>query len=188
MAKTIKTTDGIVEQVVMRPLADLVPNPKNPRTVQDEDVAALAESIKAHPRYFKARPILLSNRTGAMMIIAGERRSEAAKLLGMELVPTILLEGLTEEQEDEIMIRDNTHAGKWDEAKLRVWSREQLAKWAAPKWNEVSEEELQGLFAEHTPKPKPIFIVVEIPIGEDAEEVRAALENTLQAFPKCKLK
>ena len=63
-----------------------------------------------------------------------------------------------------------------------------MAKWAAPKWNEVSEEELQGLFAEHTPKPKPIFIVVEIPIGEDAEEVRAALENTLQAFPKCKLK
>ena len=129
MAKTTKTTEGIVEQVVMRPLADLIPNPKNPRTVQDEDVAALAESIKAHPRYFKARPILLSNRTGAMMIIAGERRSEAAKLLGMKLVPTILLEGLTEEQEDEIMIRDNTHAGKWDVAKLDVWNRFLLKKW-----------------------------------------------------------
>lgn len=88
MAKTTKTTNEIVERVVMRPLADLVPNPKNPRTVQDEDVAALAESIKAHPRYFKVRPILLSNRTGAMMIIAGERRSEAAKLQIQERLVT----------------------------------------------------------------------------------------------------
>lgn len=177
-----------VEKVVMRPLADLIPNPKNPRIAQDEDVAALAESIKSNPRFFVARPILLSNRTGALVIIAGERRSEAAKLLGMAEVPTILLEGLTEEQEDEIMVRDNTHAGKWDEAKLRAWTHEQLDKWKAPKWSEVSEEQLAGLFAEHTPKPKPTFIVVEIPVGEDAEEVRAALETTLQAFPKCKLK
>lgn len=126
--------NAIIEKVVMRPLADLVPNPKNPRTAQDEDIAALAESIKANPRFFVARPILLSDRTGVLMIIAGERRSEAARLLGMTEVPTILLSGLTEAQEDEIMVRDNTHAGKWDGAKLKsiaeAWGADTVGRWA----------------------------------------------------------
>lgn len=123
----------IVQQVIMRPLADLVPNPKNPRTATEEEIAALAESIKANPDYFDARPIVLSNRTGVMMIIDGEQRSKAAKLLGMVEVPTILMEGLTEAQEDEIMVRGNTHAGKWDDAKLKVmadkWGEEPVKGW-----------------------------------------------------------
>lgn len=119
----------IVQQVIMRPLADLVPNPKNPRTATEEEIAALAESIKANPDYFDARPIVLSNRTGVMMIIDGEQRSKAAKLLGMVEVPTILMEGLTEAQEDEIMVRGNTHAGKWDYGKLQVWDKDNLRVW-----------------------------------------------------------
>lgn len=117
MAKEKQT---IVQSVILRPLAELVPNPKNPRTATEEEIAALAESIKANPDYFDARPIVLSNRTGVLMIIDGEQRSKAAKLLGMTEVPTILMEGLTEEQEDEIMVRGNTHAGEWDNRKLKL--------------------------------------------------------------------
>lgn len=40
----------------------------------------LAESIKGNPKFFEARPILLSDRTGQLVIIGGERRSEAAAL------------------------------------------------------------------------------------------------------------
>lgn len=185
MAKEKQT---IVQSVILRPLDELVPNPKNPRTATDEEIAALAESIKANPDYFDARPIVLSNRTGVLMIIDGEQRSKAAKLLGMTEVPTILIEGLTEAQEDEIMVRGNTHAGKWSEKLLKSWSNEVLQKWGAPKWNEVTEEQLQGLFAEHTPKPKPTFIVIEIPIGEDVDAIKEAVENCLQFWPKCKVK
>lgn len=184
----MKDKETIVQSVVLRPLDMLIPNPKNPRTATDEEIAALAESIKANPDYFDARPIILSNRTGALVIIDGEQRSKAARLLGRTEVPTIIIEGLTEEREDEIMARGNTHAGRWDESKLKAWPNELLASWGAPKWNEVTEEQLNGLFVEHTPKPKPVFIVIEVPVGEDSEEVRAALENTLRAFPKCKLK
>lgn len=126
MAKEKQT---IVQSVILRPLAELVPNPKNPRTATEEEIAALAESIKANPDYFDARPIVLSNRTGVLMIIDGEQRSKAARLLGMTEVPTILMEGLTEAQEDEIMVRANTHAGKWDCAKLEVWDKDSLRMW-----------------------------------------------------------
>lgn len=117
-------------EIVYRKLDDLTPNPKNPRKAPNgESIKKLAESIKANPKFFEARPILLSDRLGYLMIIGGERRSEAARLLGMTEVPSILIPGLSEEQEDEIMIRDNTHSGVWDDAKLQSWTKDQLQNW-----------------------------------------------------------
>lgn len=116
-------------EIVYRKLDELIPNPKNPRKAPDGAIKKLAESIKANPKFFEARPILLSDRLGYLMIIGGERRSEAARLLGMTEVPSILIPGLSEEQEDEIMIRDNTHSGVWDDAKLQSWTKDQLQSW-----------------------------------------------------------
>lgn len=116
-------------EIVYRNLSEIKPNPKNPRKGTKEAVEKLAESIKGNPKFFEARPILLSDRTGELVIIGGERRSESARLLGMETVPTILLSGLSESQEDEILIKDNTHAGVWDEQKLQAWGKEQLQSW-----------------------------------------------------------
>ena len=116
-------------QIVYRKLSEMHPNPKNPRKSTKEAIERLAASIQGNPNFFEARPILLSDRTGEFVIIGGERRSEAAALLKMEEVPTILLSGLTEAQEDEILIKDNTHAGVWDEQKLQAWGKEQLQGW-----------------------------------------------------------
>lgn len=116
-------------EIVYRKLSELVPNPKNPRKATDSAIKALADSILANQKFFEARPILLSDRTGVLMIIGGQRRSEAAKLLGLTEVPTILLSGLTEAQEDEILIKDNTHAGVWDEQKLAAFDGNALKQW-----------------------------------------------------------
>lgn len=120
-------------EIVYRDLSTIKPNPKNPRKQVPGAVEKLAESIKANPKFFEARPILLSNRTGELVMIAGERRSEAARLLEMKKVPTILIEGLTEAQEDEILIRDNTHSGVWVRSKLDVWNRKTLSEWGVQK-------------------------------------------------------
>ena len=58
-------------EIVYRKLSDIRPNPKNPRKRTDAAVQALAESIKANPQFFDARPILLSDRTGDLVIIGG---------------------------------------------------------------------------------------------------------------------
>lgn len=117
-------------EIVYRKLSELRVNPKNPRKPKDDKaIPELAESIKGNPKFFEARPILLSDRTGELVIIAGERRSEAARLLGLDEVPTILITGLTEAEEDEILIKDNTHSGVWDEEKLQVWGKDILKEW-----------------------------------------------------------
>lgn len=66
-------------EIVYRKLSSLKPNPKNPRKATEGAIKELANSIKGNPKFFEARPILLSDRTGELVIIAGERRSEAAK-------------------------------------------------------------------------------------------------------------
>lgn len=137
-------------EIVYRDLTTIKPNPKNPRKPVPGTVEKLAESIKANPLFFEARPILLSNRTGELVMIAGERRSEAAKLLKMKDVPTILIEGLTEAQEDEILIRDNTHSGVWDRSKLDSWNRKTLAEWGVQK--EDFKESVGGKFKDEFSK------------------------------------
>ena len=128
--------------IVYRKLSEIKPNPKNPRKGTKEAVEKLAESIKGNPKFFEARPILLSDRTGELVIIGGERRSEAAALLKMKTVPTILISGLNEDEEDEIMIRDNTHAGIWDDKKLLAWQKDKLKTWGVVEvWKEGTKTE-----------------------------------------------
>lgn len=129
-------------QIVYRKLSEMHPNPKNPRKQGDDGIVPLAESIEANPQFFEARPILLSDRTGKLVIIGDERRWEAAQYLERETAPSILFHGLTEEQEDEIMVRDNTHAGVWDELKLQSWDKGKLLSWNVDgvKWPKVQKQ------------------------------------------------
>ena len=94
-----------------RKLSELHELPGNPRTIKKDQFEKLKKSIKDNADYFEARPIILSDRTGELVIIAGNQRYKAAKAIGMTEVPTILLEGLSEEREREIVIRDNVENG-----------------------------------------------------------------------------
>lgn len=76
-------------------------------------MAKLIQSIRDNGDYFKARPLILSDRTGKLVIIAGNQRYEAAKFLEMDVVPTFLIKGLTEAKERELLVRDNTQNGSW---------------------------------------------------------------------------
>jgi hypothetical protein len=123
-----------------RKLKDLNKLEGNPRIIKDDDFQKLCTSIKANPDYFEARPLILSNRTGQLVIIAGNQRYEAAKHLGLKEVPTYLIEGLTEEREREIIIRDNVNNGQWDWEQLaNTWSAEELKEWGVPVWQNEPE-------------------------------------------------
>lgn len=97
-----------------RKLTELKKLPNNPRVIKDKQFQTLCDSIKNNIDYFEARPLILSNRTGELIIIAGNQRFAAAKELAFKEVPTYLLENLSEEREKEIIIRDNISNGDWD--------------------------------------------------------------------------
>lgn len=116
-------------EIVYRKLDEMKKLDGNPRKITTEQLAKLKESIERNKDYFEARPLILSNRTGELVIIAGNQRYEACKQLGLDECPTVLLEGLTEEREKEIIIRDNVNNGEWDEDLLQEWDAELLDDW-----------------------------------------------------------
>lgn len=117
-------------QVVYRKLSELKELPGNPRTISKKQFETLKKSLTDNQDYFEARPIILSNRTGELVILAGNQRYKAAKSIGLESVPTILLEGLSEERENEIVIRDNVENGDWDfDALANNWDAQDLMDW-----------------------------------------------------------
>jgi len=118
------------EQMTYRKLSDLKKLDRNPRIIRDKQFQTLVKSIKDNLDYFEARPIILSNRTGELVIIAGNQRYEAAKQIGMKEAPTFLLTELTEEREREITIRDNVENGEWDlDILANEWKQENLVEW-----------------------------------------------------------
>lgn len=117
-------------QVIYRPIAGLKELPGNPRTIKKDQFEKLKQSIKDNADYFEARPIILSDRTGELVILAGNQRYKAAKAIGLKEVPTVLLENLTEEREREIIIRDNVENGEWNIDMLaNEWNPDDLISW-----------------------------------------------------------
>ena len=116
-------------EVIYRKLSDMKKFDGNPRKITQEQLETLKQSIERNKDYFEARPLILSNRTGELVVIAGNQRYEACKQLGIDECPTVLLEGLTEEREKEIIIRDNVSNGEWDEELLQDWDSELLNDW-----------------------------------------------------------
>jgi site-specific DNA-methyltransferase (adenine-specific) len=90
---------------------DLTPYENNPRDISEDAVAAVAKSIKEFG--FKV-PVLLDEKG---VIIAGHTRKLAAEKLGLEEVPCILINDLSEEQIKAFRIADNKTAefSAWNE-------------------------------------------------------------------------
>ncbi len=88
-------------ELIEKNLDELIPYVNNSRTHSDEQIAQVAASIK---EFGFTNPILIDDEGG---IIAGHGRTQAARRLGMESVPCIVLEGLTEAQKKAYVIADN---------------------------------------------------------------------------------
>ena len=96
--------------ITYRPIASLVPDPRNARTHPKKQIEQIAASIRA---FGFANPILVDADGG---IIAGHGRLLAAKQIGLDEVPTIALPHLTEPQKRALRLADNKLAlgAGWD--------------------------------------------------------------------------
>lgn len=106
-------------EIVYRKISDLTVLENNPRKITKKDLGRLVDSIRING-FWKHRPIALSERDGKLIVLAGHQRIKAAKKLKMSEVPTILYHDLTEEQEADIVLRDNINNGEWDFAILQL--------------------------------------------------------------------
>lgn len=130
-----------------RKISEIKKNDSNPRYIKKEDMDRLVDSLNKNKDYFEARPIILSDRTGELIIIAGNQRYEAAKIIGMKEVPTYLLSGLTEEREREIIVRDNISNGDWDwDVLANEYDKEELEEWGmdVDKWGDINFDDIKS--------------------------------------------
>ncbi len=98
------------------PTADLIPYVNNSRTHSDDQVTQIAASIK---EFGFTNPLLLDE---GNRVIAGHGRLMAAKKIGLDTVPAIVLKDLTETQKKAYVIADNKLAlnAGWDEQLLSL--------------------------------------------------------------------
>src|ERR1039457_7517851 len=91
----------MAQRIEHRKLAELAPYPRNPRRHSDSQVAQIASSILAFG--FNA-PILIDSKGN---IIAGHGRYMAALKLGLEMVPVVVLDHLSEIQKRAYILANN---------------------------------------------------------------------------------
>ena len=96
-------------QIVEKKLCDIKPYEKNPRN-NDNAVEQVANSIK---QFGFRVPVVIDNDN---VIVCGHTRYKASKKLGLETVPCVVADDLTEEQIKAYRLADNkvSELAEWD--------------------------------------------------------------------------
>lgn len=100
----------MAKRIELWPIERLVPYARNSRLHSPEQVAQIAASIA---EFGFTNPVLVDGNDG---IVAGHGRLAAAKELGLEMVPVVVLDHLSERQRRAYVIADNKLAlnAAWD--------------------------------------------------------------------------
>jgi hypothetical protein len=127
-------------------------NPKNPRSINEENFARLKRDMSDDPRYVEKRPLLVYEEPTSknLIVYAGNMRLKAAKDLGWKEVPIDIDKDVTEGgvlNEDLMLkraMRDNEEYGYTDTDKLKKFypadALEKLEKLDLPELNMKLED------------------------------------------------
>src|ERR1700694_6098277 len=102
--------------VVYQDVSDLKPRTTNPRTHSKKQMPQTAHAIR---RFGFTNPVLVDDANG---IVAGHGRIQAAKIVGLDQVPTVRLSAMSEAEIRAYVIADNRLAENagWDRALLGI--------------------------------------------------------------------
>jgi|TARA_R110001599_G_scaffold7279_8_gene35800 hypothetical protein len=114
-------------------------NPNNPRIIKNDKFKKLVKSIKEFPEMLKLRPIIVDE---DMIVLGGNMRLKASKDAGLTEVWIEIAEGLTEDQKQEFIVKDNVGFGEWEwDILANEWDSVQLADWGLDVWQNDDDEQ-----------------------------------------------
>jgi hypothetical protein len=129
-------------------------NVKNPRVIKNDKFKKLVKSIKEFPEMLELRPIVVDENN---LILGGNMRHKACIEAGLKEVPIKIAKGLTIEQKQEFIIKDNVGYGEWDWDILgNEWQSNELDEWGLDVWQEEPQEDIEKYTGKiETPKYEP---------------------------------
>jgi hypothetical protein len=131
----VKTTIREVE------LKTLTETEHNPRQISKKDFETLKKSLKEFPEMQEIREIVVDEN---MTILGGHQRVKAMIANGQEKATVKIVEGLTDDQKREFIIKDNIQNGEWDmDILANEWDIDDLNDWGldeVKKYKEIIED------------------------------------------------
>ena len=171
--------------------------PSNPRQWTKDDLEKTKASIERDPDFLEDRPILVVVFEDKFVVFGGNLRTSAAKEIKRKTMPAMLYTPETDTDRETIKRRailDNGSFGAWDFDMLaNEWDNLPLTDWGVPVWK-TEKIDINGLFDEEKEQERKdnadIQIIVSVPVGykDNEEDIRKAIEVTLEQWQGCKLK
>ncbi len=134
-------------KVIEMAIDKVIPYENNPR-INDNAVEAVANSIR---EFGFQQPLVLDKEN---VIIVGHTRFKAAKELGLETVPCVIADNLTDEQCRAYRLADNKvgELALWDQGLLNIELGEIEMNMEGFGFIELAELDVDGFFEESEPK------------------------------------
>lgn len=147
-------------------ISDLKLNEDNPRYITEDKLRKLVQSVEDFPKMLELRPIVVDENN---VVLGGNMRLRACVQLDMDKVPVIVAKGLTNEQKQEFIIKDNVGFGLWDWDILgNEYEPAQLEAWGLEVFT-ASDVELDDFFEENDSEPKETAGKIVLEYANEAE-------------------
>jgi len=164
----------------------LKPNKANPRKINKEKFKKLVTSIKKFPKMLDIRPIVVDEN---MTILGGNMRYKACLDIGIKEVPVIVVNGLSSDEADQFIIKDNVGYGEWAwETLADEWDVVKLKDWGLDLKNITNTELLSGLKYDpiyYEPKIEPNIELIDcLDLSKYNEKIKALDEYKLSKQQK----
>ena len=161
---------------------NLILNKDNPRKINEAKFKKLVESIKSFPKMLELRPIVVD---ADLVVLGGNMRLRAALEAGLDTVPYLVAEDLTEEQKKEFIVKDNVSFGEWDWDLLdNSWDIPVLEDWGVDviqhDWDQLDYiEEEQNLPT--STKDNKIIVLLTDELVPERNDIRGMIKTLLDS-------
>lgn len=121
-------------------LSEIIPNEENPRKITTNNLEKLKKSVKDFPEMLELREIVIDENN---IILGGNQRYKALKANKKKKVSVLRVSGLTPEQREAFVLKDNINYGVWDwDVLANKYDTDLLVEYGLNVWNPLAEDEM----------------------------------------------
>ena len=170
-------------------ISQIKENKNNPRVIKGYKFEKLVKSIKDFPEMMQLRPIIVNDKN---IILGGNMRYKASVEAGLKDIYIVEAKDLTQKQQEEFIIKDNSSFGEWDwDILANEWEVKELSDWGLdlPKiyFDEDKEPEIDKDIFDHELDTYIYAKIKQITLYFNADDYEKAIKDLQTIREKEKL-